>query len=293
MNYLAFDIGGTNTKYALVSDKGIFLFKEEVSTPSTYRELIKLVIDVYKANNVSSEMIGLSCPGIYDPEVNMITGSSALDYLIDNDIISDIKVELPKVDIVIENDGNCALLGEYWIGNAEGRKNAAIIVVGSAIGGGAVVNNRLLRGANLNAGEFGYMLIDNSVSELSFKSLGGKGGLNGLIGNVNRSGFSVTSGKDLFEQMKFNKSLEQYVEQQLLFIAVGIVNLQYIIDPEIVIIGGAISRNDYFIELVQHSVGKLMATRPLYKVKPTVMAAKFGNDANLLGIVYKAKVNVV
>ncbi|MCL6573614.1 MAG: ROK family protein [Bacillus sp. (in: Bacteria)] len=287
MNYLAFDIGGTNTKYAIISGEGRILKKKEVETPTTYQDLLAFIINTFHDENPLTTYIGLSCPGIYDPRVNQITGSSALSYLIDKDIVEDIKSILPTIQVVIENDGNCALLGEVWRGHAQNVDNAAIIVVGSAIGGGAFVNGQLLRGAYLNAGEFGYMMIDNDVKSMSFHSFGGKSGLNGLINLIQEKGYDVKNGIDLFNQLEKDDTLFKLVEQQLLYTAIGIINIQYVLDPSIIIIGGAISKNEKYIEMLKQALAKIMLQRPLYKVTPQIMPAKNSNDANLLGIVYK------
>jgi predicted NBD/HSP70 family sugar kinase len=289
INYLAFDIGGTNTKYALISNEGRLLKKKEIETPKSYETLLDFIINIFHDEKMNSPFIGLSCPGIYNPGLNQITGSSALSYLIDRDIVGDIKRFLPNVNVSIDNDGNCALLGEVWKGHAQNVDNAAIIVVGSAIGGAALVDGKLLRGAFLNAGEFGYMMIDNNVESQSFHSFGGKGGINGLINLVQKKGYSVKNGIELFQQLEKDDSLCKLVEQQLLYTAIGIINIQYVLDPSIIIIGGAISKNGKYIEMLNQALEKIMLLRPLYKVRPKIMPAKNYNDANLLGIVYKYK----
>ncbi len=287
MNYLAFDIGGSNTKFAFISDQGEISGKKQVSTPDSYDDLIAFIINTFQSSGVDTPFIGLSCPGIYDPLDNQITGSSALDYLIDRDIVGDLECRFPNVSVWIENDGNCALLGEVWQGHAHGVQDAAIIVVGSAIGGGAMVNGQLLRGSALHAGEFGYMMIDNDIKTPSYHSLGGTGGMNGLIQFINQAGYQVTNGIDLFEQLEVDDDLYHLVESQLLFTAIGIINIQYMLDPAIVIIGGAISQNARYIDMLHQALDKVLSARPLYKVIPRVTAAKNNNDANLLGIVYK------
>jgi predicted NBD/HSP70 family sugar kinase len=285
MNFLAFDIGGTHTKYAIVTEDGEILKKNIAPTPESYEQLLRFMANVYSEEK-PSPFIGLSCPGIYDPERNQITGSSALAYLIEKDIVGDIRKLLQGVDVFIENDGNCALLGEVWKGHAQGLENAAIVVVGSAVGGGALVNGKLLRGAFLNGGEFGYMLIDNDVERESFHSFGGKSGLNGLLALARRNGYPVANGVELFEKMESDGRLARLIQKQLLYTAIGIINLQYILDPAVIIIGGAISRNPVYIEMVKRAIDQVMRKRENYKVRPRIVPAKHSNDANLLGAVY-------
>lgn len=288
MNYLAFDIGGTNTKYAVVSEDGEILRKKIAPTPESYGQLLRFITNVY-SEEMPSPYIGLSCPGIYDPGRNQITGSSALAYLIEKDIVGDIREMLQGVDVFIENDGNCALLGEVWKGHARGLENAAIIVVGSAVGGGAMVNGKLLRGAFLNGGEFGYMLIDNDVERESFHSFGGKSGLNGLLAFARKNGYPAANGVELFEMIESDGRLAGLIQKQLLYTAIGIINLQYILDPAVIIIGGAISRNQTYMEMLERAIDQVMKKRENYKVRPRIVPARHSNDANLLGAVYVIK----
>lgn len=288
MNYLAFDIGGTNTKYANVSEDGDILSKRIVPTPESYGQLLRLITGVYLKES-PAPFIGLSCPGIYNPSCNRITGSSALTYLIDKDIVGDIQGRLPGVDVFIENDGNCALLGEVWRGHARGLENVAIIVVGSAVGGGAMVHGKLLRGAFLNGGEFGYMLIDNDVERESFHSFGGKSGLNGLMAFAEKNGYPAANGVELFEMIKSDERLAALIQKQLRYSAIGIINLQYILDPALIIIGGAISSNPTYMRMLNRAIEQVMRKRENYKVRPRIVPAKHSNDANLLGAVYVIK----
>lgn len=246
---------------------------------------MRLITEVYRQER-PAPLIGLSCPGIYHPERNRITGSSALAYLIERDIVGDLRKRLRGVEVFIENDGNCALLGEVWKGHARGLKHVAIIVVGSAVGGGALVNGELLRGACLNGGEFGYMLIDNDVEREAFHSFGGKGGLNGLLAFAEKNGYPAESGVELFERIRSDDRLATLIQQQLRYTAIGIINLQYILDPALIIIGGAISSNPTYMRMLDRAIDQVMKKRENYKVRPRILPAKHSNDANLLGAVY-------
>lgn len=289
MDYLAIDIGGTRTKSAIVDSEGKLKNKENIPTPDKYEELISYIVRRFLENKIDSNTIGLSCPGVYSPINKTITGSSALSYLINKNIIDDIQSSLNDVKIIIENDGNCALLGEISTGEYDKINNILMLVVGSAIGGSAIVDGNLIRGANLNAAEFGYMMIDNNVEKSKYHSLGGKCGLNGLLNYINERGFSISNGKELFDKMSKNKELYSLVKNQLKYLALSIINLQYILDPDLVLIGGAISKNEKFINIIKDNVNEIMSLRENYKVKPKIESAKQGNDANLLGIAYKCR----
>lgn len=287
MNYLSIDIGGTKIKSAIVNSDGCVNNKKIIDAPRTYKELIAYIKYLFTSNDIDSGTIGLSCPGIYSPKKNLIIGSSALDYLVNKDIVGDIKSILSNAKVVIENDGNCALLGEYWKGKYRHCDNMAILVVGSAIGGGAIVNGKLIRGSNLNGAEFGYMMLDNDILNSKYHSVGGKCGLKGLISYVNSKGYNIFDGFDLFSKMKEDKALYKLVKDQLKYLALAIINIQYIIDPDVILIGGGISRNKAFMEIVNENLKEIISIRENYKVRPKIDSVKNGNDSNLIGIAYK------
>lgn len=282
MNYLAFDIGGTNIKYGLVDSKGCITDKKIKNTPQTYKSLLSFILEIV---DLSPKIAGvcISSPGIYNPVSEKLISSSALEYIIGKPFVNDLN-KLLNLPVSIENDGNCAILGEYWLGNGMGSKSSVMFVIGSAVGGSILLNGKLLRGANLNAGELGYMLIDNHPEIKLFKSIGGKIGFNGLLNNLNMKN---TSGEDLFHQITINTLMKKKYKEQLFYLGAGIVNIQYILDPEVVLIGGAVSSNPLFVELLNEVINEILDARPNYKVKPNLKISKYGNDANLLGAVYK------
>jgi len=75
----------------------------------------------------------------------------------------------------------------------------------------------------------------------------------------------------------------------LFYSAIGIINLQYILDPAVIIIGGAISRNQTYMEMLERAIDQVMKKRENYKVRPRIVPARHSNDANLLGAVYVIK----
>ncbi|MEK5188307.1 ROK family protein [Enterococcus sp. FSL R5-0957] len=280
MKYLAIDIGGTNLKYGYVSQDGHLLQHWTIPVPTNYNDLLQKISAIY----LSSENIlgvGISSPGIYDMKSNRITGSSALKYLIGRQLKADISWAL-NTTVAIENDGNCALLGEYWQGNCQYSRSSAIYVIGSAVGGSIQISGEILRGANNNAGELGYSLVDNLPTTDKYSSLGGKIGFNALLKKINQQGYKFENGKDLFLKSQTDRKLEKLIIDELKYLASSLITLQYVIDPEVILIGGGVSQNTYFMSLVGKALKIVQSKRSNYKVLP----AKYGNDANLLGAIF-------
>lgn len=282
MKVLAIDIGGTYIKSGVVDTMGKLTKKNKQNSPDTYEMLLELIGQLAKQSS-ETNCIGLSCPANFDEKENKLKGSSALGYLIGKNIVEDVKDHTHK-NVWIENDGNCSLLGEFFGQEIEVGTNVAKIVIGSAIGGAAIINGKLLKGANLSGAEFGYQLIDNDIEENKYKTFGGKGGSVPLVAHINALGYNVTNGEDLLTQSQNNKKIEEKLIHFLKHTAIGLINIQYILDPSRIIVGGGISESPYFIHLMKQAIDEVLRHRPSHTLIPNIVGSTLGNDANLLGI---------
>lgn len=285
MKVLAIDIGGTRMKSAVIYESGEIAEKNMQATPKTYVQLLNTIQLLVEAHP-EAVGLGISAPGILDQDTGIITGSSALSYWVGKRPLEDLSKDV-HLPIHIENDGNSALLGERWLGAGQGQDDLAMLVIGSAVGGALMVDGQLLQGGHFNAGELGYMLVDNQPDMKHFGSIGGKIGFNSVLESAREIDPSVTDGESFFENMKSNQKLLNFYLQRLDFLCAGIVNLQYITDPKLIIIGGGISANPTFNEMLQMRLMQLREARPNYQVWPTVVMAKHQNDANLMGAANK------
>lgn len=282
MRNFVVDIGGTSTKFALIDDNYQIIKHEVVNTPKSYEKLLKLIIG--KQNNYNTnKTIYISCPSAYSYEKKCIIGSSALKYIVGKDIVSDL-----GSNVVIENDANCALYGEYAVGNAMQTESSAMFTIGTGVGGSFMIGGNIYSGKNFLSGEFGYMLIDNVLIDSHFKSLGGKSSTANIIKNCKEVNENIKTGYDIFNNLDDPK-VSTKLDEAITYLALGIINVQYIIDPEVIIISGAISKNIQFMELVKSKVTEILSLRPLYVVEPKIVSAKLGNEAHLIGALYKGK----
>jgi glucokinase len=140
------------------------------------------------------------------------------------------------------NDGQAALLGERWLGAAVERQNVIMLTLGTGVGGAAIVDGRLLRGARGRAGHFGHISIRDSCS---LDIVGTPGSLEHAVGNhtVNqRSDGAFSDTKDLLIacQRQDRQALRVW-DQMLSDLARGLVSLINVLDPDLVLLGGGIS----------------------------------------------------
>ena len=152
--YLVFDVGGTFVKYAWMSMDGNIQEKGKYPTPTKegesvpeFVESLGQIYDKYKDQGV--EGIALSLPGLIDAENGIIRNGGGIKNLKDAHLAELLGARCDGVKISMENDGKCAALAEVWMGNAKGCKNAAVVILGTGIGGGNVINGHVQRGKDL------------------------------------------------------------------------------------------------------------------------------------------------
>jgi predicted NBD/HSP70 family sugar kinase len=284
--YLAVDIGGSFVKTAIVDQDANILKSTKDKTPQTLDALLDLIVN-YSLNNQDIQGIAISCPGSVSNE-GVVYGSSAIPYIHGPNIKELIHKRVP-LPIFMENDANCAGYAEIWNGAAKGKKDVMVVVIGTGIGGAIIKNGKLHKGAHLHGGEFGYMLLTSNVHDdndvwsrtASTKSLVRKVA---KIKNINERDIS---GEDVFQWAEEGDSdCQRAIDEFYHLLAVGIYNLQYIYDPEIILIGGGISARNDLIPKINEKLDIILSKLTLPKIKPQIGVCKYRQNANLLGAVY-------
>ena len=165
---LAFDLGGTKFAFGVVAENGEVIGSDKIETlakqgPEQAIQRVNLAAQslLQKLNIKPAELIGIgiASPGPLDISKGCVDGSPNLPgwsgYSIENGLSS--FFNLPAR---IDNDANAAALGEYKYGAGKNKKNMVYITVSTGIGGGVIVDGRLMRGANGNAAELGHLTLN-------------------------------------------------------------------------------------------------------------------------------------
>ena len=288
---LGLDLGGTFIKYCLFNENDEFLLKGKEMTPSNIEDFIVLMKEL--VNHIKPiEGIAISMPGFIDAKSGYAKTGGAIKYLDDTNIVKLFK-ELFHVWVSVENDGRCATLAELETGNLKDVNNGIAIIVGTAIGGGIVVNREVLRGKHLIAGEISFMsgIVDEYPSYNSIFAT--YCGAYGIYREVEKTtGIKNMSGIEAFERIKNgDKKVEEALKTVCHRLAVYLYNLQVVIDPEKFVIGGGISAEPLFIQYIQEGIDDICSKNKDLPVKPNVDVCLYRNDANLLGALYNYKKN--
>lgn len=288
MYFISFDVGGTSVKYALLNDTGHILEKSSYKTPvSTKEAFYKEIIDIVNNYCLKHEISGIciSSPGIIDSKkgtVNLIYAIPALQGI-------NVKHELEEIlqiDVAIENDAKCAALAEVWQGNAKNYQDSVFVVVGTGIGGAVVKNKKIHHGSNLFSGEFGMMIMNNAQGKLENWSYLGSS-VNLVKRCIALTGDDTLDGEKVFElAYSGNEAIKNEVENFYNYLAIGIFNLQFLYDPQAIIIGGGISKRTDLVENINKHLNRIYETTGAGPNITVVKTCEFTSDANLIGALY-------
>ncbi|UUX35030.1 ROK family protein [Fundicoccus culcitae] len=276
------DIGGTNLKYGLW-EKESLLEIQTIPTPATLDDLFAVLkdIDLQLRKAASEEILGygFSVPGMVDTRGGIIEGISAVPYIHDFPIRDQLE-DLLKVRVTLENDANCACIAELDRGHAKDVNNIAVIVVGTGIGGTVVINNEIVHGVNFAAGEFGLMMVNE---ENTFSEKGSTGRLVDYYRDLENAEPNA-DGERIFELAgQGDENAQRSVDRFYKYMSQGVYNLIVMLNPERILIGGAVSKNAIFIRGVQEGVKGLLRKHGVPLLKSDILACKYYNHANLIG----------
>lgn len=283
------DVGGSAIKYCTMCGPGLE-GKGEVPTPdgeSHDPEPFLEAIEGILARIGDVEGLALSMPGEIDARRKYIRTGGALLYNYDVDVTDwEKRFRLP---VEIENDARCSAIAEFSRGNLQGVNCGVVLAFGTGIGGGVVIDGKVLRGAHLFAGEASKVLtswpervcdpIANDrlwSSACSTKSLCERvARAKGIDGCDGRQLFSWLEGGDEVVASVFHRVCNE--------IALQIHNIQCWLDPERVCLGGGISQNPLFVEGVRDAHRRFNAAFDNAFPDTDIVACRFFNDANLIG----------
>ncbi|WLF69064.1 ROK family protein [Clostridium septicum] len=291
-NYIVYDIGGSAVKWSVINENGEFLKSGSVGIAETVEEFFNTLSDITNKNRdeFKLEGIAISSPGAVDSESGIVYGASAIPY-IHGPNFKEILFNKTGLKVEIENDANCAALGECWLGAGKKEADLAFVVCGTGIGGALVKDKRIHKGVNKHGGEFGYCIIDvdkNSQNKyLTWSKVGSTAALARKI--AKRKGIDIKdfNGLKAFELYENNDEIAiEEVNNYFTYMAVGIYNIQYTYDPEVIILGGGISEREGFIEEIDKRLNEIMLINKDGKIKPVVRKCEYGNNANKLGALY-------
>lgn len=304
------DLGGTNIAAGLVDDQGKIVCKKSVPTGRT-READEIVADMAKLleailadcgktwNDVC--FVGISTPGIANQETLCVDYSCNLPFL-RYPLVEKLKALIPMKNVGFENDANAAAKGEAEVGAAKGAADSVFITLGTGVGGGVIIDHKIYRGFNFAGTELGHIVI---VKDGEPCGCGRKGcweaysSATGLIRMTKKKMLEAPSskmweiaggdinkvnGKTSYDGLRAgDEAARQVVDEWVDYLACGLTNIVNIFQPEILSIGGGISKEGELLlaplreKINSEQYAKNSDRKTEYKI------AQLGNDAGIIG----------
>jgi glucokinase len=287
----------------VVDSSGNLIDSSRCSTPTEGgKELISSVINLIKEFNKKYEIkgIGISIAALISSDYGTIVGAPNIANLSKLNFVNEIKEEF-ELPIIIENDANAAMWAEFKFGNAKGLNPVMFFIIGTGVGGGLVIDGKLFKGANGIGAEFGHMcVVPNGLlcgcgSKGCIEQYASGGALiryanEALLANPDKSeevlsfGEGKLSGTALTKAAKAGNELALAAfSKQADWLGLACASYSLIIDPQAIIIGGGVvDAGELFLAPVRAAMRKYMPFAESH-VPPKIIAAKFGNDAGLIG----------
>lgn len=316
MKILVFDIGGTAIKYGICED-GRLLTASEVPTHAENggRHVINTIIQLAKeafdtipftSSHAPFDAIGISTAGQVDSENGCILyANSNLPGYTGMKIRKELEAEF-HVPIMVENDVNCAAIGEAVYGAGKNVDSFLCLTYGTGVGGAIVQNKKIYHGSSFSAGEFGGIVthgdvrfatnknlmnsIDTSIGNSKADAVTETDYFNGcyeryasvtaLVQKATEYDMSLTNGRVIFEHLndpQVLNILNHWVDE----IALGLVTLIHIFNPPCIVLGGGIMTQPLILNTLKDKLfSQIMPTFSHIKL----VTAELGNHAGLCGI---------
>ncbi|MBU6391076.1 MAG: ROK family protein [Planctomycetes bacterium] len=304
-NYvIGIDLGGTNLKAGLVDKGGKITHRLSIKTnynadpQAISNQIFELIYEIIKEAHVKKSDIigvGLGSPGLIDKKGETIIFSPNLPRW-RNIPIKLLVTERFNAPCVLENDANAAAWGEKWVGAGKDVSSLVMLTLGTGIGGGIVIGNKLWRGANNVAAEIGHMIIQMDGPKCSCGNNGCIEAYASATAMVRRFKELLKSGvssslKDSREitakiindaAFQGDKASLDVIEETGRYLGIALVNIMHILNPEMIVLtGGMIGSGELLMNPIRQ-VTKQKAFEASYK-DTKIVFSQLGNDAGIIG----------
>ncbi len=312
MYYLGIDLGGTNIAAGVVNENYEIIGRGKMKTNAGRSDDL-ILDDMAEAARMAVKdaglelkdiaSVGVGSPGSVNPYTGVIATSNNLGF--SNLPMGKMLKERLGFNCYLENDASAAAYGEFIAGAGVGTKNFVAITLGTGVGGGIIIDGKLFSGANLAGGELGHTVI---VMDGAQCTCGRKGcweayaSATGLIhltqaamqSNKNSVMWELAEGKlenvngrTAFDAMRKNDEAGRaVVELYIRYVACGLINTINTFQPEIICIGGGISKEgDNLLIPIQKIVEAERFSKNVEN-QTQVKIAKLGNDAGIIGAAF-------
>ena len=315
------DLGGTNVRAAVLDRREQSLGRHENTSDAkggverTVGRIAEAVRGAALEAGIPMDKVGavgIAVPGHIDVPAGRIVWAPNFGHFEDglyipfkNIYLRDMLEKELNLPVVMDNDANVAALGEFRFGAGRGTKHLVMFTLGTGVGGGIIIEGEVLRGATGGAAEVGHIIIADGLGS---SSNGAHGRLESLAGRdpiIERCTLKMESGRDtlLWRHVENSDALQQLITPKLIddaaeegdplaievmqeighFVGLGITNMVNVFNPEMVVLGGKISRSKILFATALRTAKATAVGSILAAAK--IVHAELGDDAGIMGAV--------
>ncbi len=309
---IGIDLGGTTIKAGIVDSSGGILQQSFTSTRvadgfeaivDDIVMLVKEILDKAALSISDIESIGIGIPGITDYSTGKVIYCTNLAW--ENVPLADRLKERLGVSVSIENDATVAALAESLFGSTKGVQNSVFLTLGTGIGGGIIINGRIFSGSHGAGAEIGHMIVGENFYNCNC----GKNGCLETFASataIKRYAAHLVSGtkeatmllelcendtdkleaKHVFNAAKAGDKLAmEIVDRMVKYLSIGIVNIYNLLDPDMIAIGGGVSKaGDFLLEKIKNKVKELVFNCNI--TYGDIVIAQLENEAGIVGAAF-------
>ncbi|MGB8252373.1 MAG: ROK family transcriptional regulator [Anaerolineaceae bacterium] len=286
------DLGGTKL-YGAASDLGGNILDEiSIDHHNSYGEdcyglLVGMIDHLLESPKIEGKRvrgIGVGAPGITIHKEGIVSWAYTLRW---KDFpLKSLLAERYTLPITVDNDVNLAALGELWFGEGQNCRNMILINIGTGIGAGIIIDGALYRGINEASGEVGSMVPGKEFFGKSYKDFGALESFSSGTGIADRARKSRPQddqlrAEDVFEAARKNRKWAvEIIDGAVEYLAIAIANLTVVFDPELIVLGGGLTRSaDMLVEPILKLIDGTIPT------PPRLVVSKLGTRATVMGAV--------
>jgi glucokinase len=296
------DLGGTNLRTALVSEDGKVINRRKEATHASegwVKVVERLIRDIKNQRENASRIglnvigVGVGAPGVILVDKGIVvTSPNFPDW---NKVpLKDLLEKELSVPVSIENDANAAALGEQWRGAGRDIKSMILLTLGTGVGGGIILDNKIWHGADGMAGEIGHMTLIPDGRACSCKNAGclemyasSRGivlSYREALATISRpAGEKDITSEEVYQAARNGNEIAIRVMKDMgRMLGIGIANLINIFNPERIVIGGGVKEAwPLFIGAVHEEIGRRAFEVPAKRTE--IVPSLLGDDAGMLG----------
>ena len=295
---IGIDFGGTSVKTGVLYRGNLIEEAPRIDTQEfeEARPLIERIHETVRdlrSRHPRIEAIGVGMPGFVDFPTGMVHNLTNVKGWQRIYLKRELN-ELANLPVTVENDANCMAYAEWKRGSGRGMSHLVALTLGTGVGGGIVIDNRMVRGANFVAGELGQTSIDYQGTDGAY---GNRGSLEDYVGNQQITDMAFKAYTDAGKSMERSDCEPAHLTALALKgdaialeiwdrvarkLSTALMNCCWLLNPEAIIIGGGVAKAGslLFDPLEKHLRSQLS---PPFKENLRLLPARFGNEAGIVG----------